>query len=312
MDASPRIKGSLPSMSYYFISGNIPDEFGGLTTSLLLRSKLFGELQQTPTNFLTFGFDAKFREKEEQFYRDQKIDANYTSLINLYESYLSDVTVGKRTYSEKIDLSTLIKQKQQSTLIKKMTLLFGRSLPEYELTPFDQSEAIQYVTYPVEKKREEYRKDGTIATVSYYQHNQDTPYLVEYVNADQLIYLDKTYTLDTQKNEYTLSKINWYSDEGNVIFNKESDMRQHWIKSIQKASNEPKLFLVDSRPQDRHILRLSKEKNSYYATILHSKHYGKNKSTLKQRFKELMANRLNLDAIFFLTKEQLNDFRLLT
>lgn len=147
--------------------------------------------------------------------------------------------------------------------------------------------------------------------MSYYQHNQDTPYLVEYVNADQLIYLDKTYTLDTQKNEYTLSKINWYSDEGNVIFNKESDMRQHWIKSIQKASNEPKLFLVDSRPQDRHILRLSKEKNSYYATILHSKHYGKNKSTLKQRFKELMANRLNLDAIFFLTKEQLNDFRLL-
>lgn len=158
MDASPRIKGSLPSMSYYFISGNIPDEFGGLTTSLLLRSKLFGELQQTPTNFLTFGFDAKFREKEEQFYRDQKIDANYTSLINLYESYLSDVTVGKRTYSEKIDLSTLIKQKQQSTLIKKMTLLFGRSLPEYELTPFDQSEAIQYVTYPVEKKEKSIEK----------------------------------------------------------------------------------------------------------------------------------------------------------
>ena len=36
----------LPDMMYYFISGGLPDNYGGLTKSLLLRSKLFGEESQ--------------------------------------------------------------------------------------------------------------------------------------------------------------------------------------------------------------------------------------------------------------------------
>ena len=91
-------------MTYYFISGNIPDKFGGLTTSLLLRSKLFGELKQTPTYFLTFGFDPRFKEKEEQFYNEERIHPDFTTLINMYDSFFSNIYKGKREYSESIDL----------------------------------------------------------------------------------------------------------------------------------------------------------------------------------------------------------------
>ncbi|WYP25862.1 alpha-glucosyltransferase N-terminal domain-containing protein [Alkalihalobacillus sp. FSL W8-0930] len=312
MESEDYTQQELPKMSYYFISGNIPDEFGGLTKSLLLRSKLFGELKKASTHFLTFGFDAHFREKEEQFFQEDRIHLEQTKLVNLYETFLSDVSIGKRTYTEKIDLDSLISHKKKPVVFQKVGQLFGSALPEYELTAFNDSDRIQFVDYPTELKREEYRKDGSLATVSYYQSGTEHPYLVEFINSNYLVYLDKTFTLHPEKEEYVLSKINWYSDQGLLMFNREGEIRQHWIDTIQKASNERKLFLVDSRPQDRYIFGTKKDKNTYYAAIIHSKHYGENKFTIKQRFKELMSKRLLLDAVFFLTNEQLRDFQTLT
>lgn len=250
----------LPNMTYYFISGNIPDKFGGLTTSLLLRSKLFGELKHTPTYFLTFGFDSRFKEKEEQFYNEKRIHPDFTRLINMYDSFLSDISKGKRAYSERIDLNKIKHRENQSVFMKKVSQLFTSSKEDQKVTWFEDSDHIQFVDYTDEHKREEYRRDGTLATVSYFHSDSENPYLIEYINKDNLVYLDKIFTTNNKTEESALTKINWYSDQGLQSFSRETDLRQFWIKQIQKASTEPKLFLIDSRPQDRHILNVPKEK----------------------------------------------------
>ena len=196
--------------------------------------------------------------------------------------------------------------------MKKVSQLFTTSKEDQKVTWFEDSDHIQFVDYTDEHKREEYRRDGTLATVSYFHSDSENPYLIEYINKDNLVYLDKIFTTNNETEESVLMKINWYSDQGLQSFSRETDLRQFWIKQIQKASTEPKLFLIDSRPQDRHILNVPKEKNSYYAAVAHSKHYGANKFTLKKRFEVLLSNRLKLDGVFFLTKEQIEDVELIT
>ncbi len=88
-------------MMYYFISGGLPDDYGGLTKSLLLRSKLFGEESQKNTAFLTFKFDLEFRRKKNELFERKKTDPQYTQVINMYDDFLSKRTKGKRIYSEK-------------------------------------------------------------------------------------------------------------------------------------------------------------------------------------------------------------------
>lgn len=70
----------LPDMMYYFISGGLPDDYGGLTKSLLLRSKLFGEESQKNTAFLTFKFDLEFRRKKTNSLKERKRTLNIHKL----------------------------------------------------------------------------------------------------------------------------------------------------------------------------------------------------------------------------------------
>ena len=67
-------------MMYYFISGGLPDDYGGLTKSLLLRSKLFGEESQKNTAFLTFKFDLEFRRKKTNSLKERKPTLNIHKL----------------------------------------------------------------------------------------------------------------------------------------------------------------------------------------------------------------------------------------
>lgn len=90
------IKQKIPDMNYYFISGGLPSNYGGLTKSLLLRSKLFGEECNRKTFFLTFRFDLELASKKQDLYKNGKIDEKYTSVINLYDDFLSVKTNGKK------------------------------------------------------------------------------------------------------------------------------------------------------------------------------------------------------------------------
>lgn len=307
---------TLPNMTYYFISGHLPKNYGGLTKSLLLRSKLFGRLQQKETHFLTFGFDLTLRKKVESLYQESVIDPNYTVVVNMYEDFLSDVSHGKRTYQEKLDIEQIQKLAHQNKVIKKLKELIGTKQNKIKVTYYKNEQTIKSVSFLNEEmkviKKEDYAEDNRLSVVSFFEPRERDPYLVEYVNRDQIVYLEKRYVQDPATNETKLSMINWYADDKMHTFTDEIDLCRHWTKAIQSNSEEPKLFLVDSRPQDKHVFEVPKSKNSYYAAIIHNKHYGENKHHIKGRYKKLMAHRFDLDAIFFITNEQLEDFYTLT
>lgn len=127
-----QLEKNLPDMEYYFISGSLPNNYGGLTKSLLLRSKLFGTFQQRNTSFLTFGYDLSFRTKVERLYKKEIIDPAYTQVVNLYDDFLADVSLGKRTY-EKRSVEEIIKLSKTNKVFEKIKNLFSNQNEKLEL-----------------------------------------------------------------------------------------------------------------------------------------------------------------------------------
>ena len=302
-------------MDFYFISGSLPNNYGGLTKSLLLRSKLFGSSQQTHTHFLTFGFDLSFRKKVEALYKKNIINPDYTNVINLYEDFLSDVSTGKRLYQERKELDEIKSLTNSNKFVRGIKRLLGNNQEQLDVS-YHKNNTIRFVRFFNHEqtliKKEEYCDDGRLSNVSHFEPGASDPYLIEFINRDNIVYLEKLFTQDETSNESTLSLINWYSDQELLSFIDESDLRRHWIRAIQLESDKPKLFLVDSRAQDKHVFEVKKDINSFYAAIIHNKHYGDNKYHIKGRYKKMMAHRFDLDAVFFITNEQLEDFTLLT
>lgn len=51
----------------------------------------------------------------------------------------------------------------------------------------------------------------------------------------------------------------WYAHEGIKTFKNEKALRQEWLTTIQYKNDRKKLFLVDSRKQDKYVFQLKKE-----------------------------------------------------
>ncbi|MCM3445741.1 alpha-glucosyltransferase N-terminal domain-containing protein [Bacillus velezensis] len=306
----------LPDMMYYFISGGLPDDYGGLTKSLLLRSKLFGEESQKNTAFLTFKFDLEFRRKKNELFERKKTDPQYTQVINMYDDFLSKRTKGKRIYSEKIELNQIKKHVSKGKVSKTISKMFGKSSNDYNLSNYSGSDDVRYVDYLNDEKqvikREEYNKEGKPVIVSHFDTKTNQIFLQEFINNENVVYLEKHFMWDDQSEAVKFTHFTWYSEEDPLTFKDEFELRRHWIDILQKENDRPKLFLVDSRLQDKHVFRVKKAPSSYYAAIIHNKHYGDNKFQIKGRYKELFGQINNLDAVFFITEEQIADFSLIS
>ncbi len=142
----------LPDMMYYFISGGLPDNYGGLTKSLLLRSKLFGEESQKNTTFLTFRLDLEFARKKNELFEKGKADSEYTQVINMYDDFLSKKTKGKRIYSEKIELDQIKRHVSKGKVSKAISKIFGKSSNDYILSYYSGGSAVRYVDYLNDEK----------------------------------------------------------------------------------------------------------------------------------------------------------------
>ncbi|WFA04808.1 alpha-glucosyltransferase N-terminal domain-containing protein [Bacillus sp. HSf4] len=301
-----------PDLTYYFISGSIPDDYGGLTKSLLLRSKLFGECG-IPTAFLTFRFDIAFRVKKKKLYDQQKVDPALTRILNMYEDFLGKKTSG-RLYAERMSLAKMKKKAGRSQLVKKFGEFFGPKI-DLDITFYDDGYSIRFADYFNHErkryKREEYTTCGTLMLVTYFDVQTNQKDREEFINEENRVYLEKHYKMNSENDTVELAQINWYSEEKTLQFSNESDLRRHWIEVLQFGSDQPKLFLVDSRPQDKHVFKVKKAPTSYYAAIIHSKHYGDNKYQIKARYKELFSELPNVDALFFITEKQMEDVSLI-
>ncbi|MED4828967.1 alpha-glucosyltransferase N-terminal domain-containing protein [Bacillus atrophaeus] len=309
------IKKEIPDMTYYFISGGLPNNYGGLTKSLLLRSKLFGEESKKKTSFMTFRFDVEMPNKISELYKNGKVDQEYTSIINLFDDFLSKKTKAKRLYDEKLELEQIKKQAVMGKIAKTVSKLFGGLKNKLVITCYADGQTIRYVDYMNDAKqvikREEYKKNGVLALVTYYDVQINKMYLQEFINEKNEVYLDKHYVWNSEKKDVQFTHFTWYSEEGERTIKDEAELRQYWIEYLQNENDKPKLFLVDSRPQDKHVFKVKKAPSSYYAAIIHNKHYGDTKYQIKGRYKEVFSQMYNLDAIFFITEEQIEDFNLI-
>ena len=66
---------------------------------------------------------------------------------------------------------------------------------------------------------------------------------------------------DDQNEAVKFTHFTWYSEEDPLTFKDEFELRRHWIDILQKENDRPKLFLVDSRLQDKHVFRVKKRRH---------------------------------------------------
>ncbi|MDY7046860.1 alpha-glucosyltransferase N-terminal domain-containing protein, partial [Virgibacillus sp. M23] len=155
----------------------------------------------------------------------------------------------------RIGLYQVKKQVGMWKFAKAMSRLLGKNSNEISVSYYGDGETIRYVDYWNDKnqliKREEYTKNGNLVLVTHYDVQLNKMYLQEYINDKNQVYLDKLYVWNNEEKDVQLSHIIWYSLEGEIKVKDESELRQYWIEYLQKENDKPKLFLVDSRPQDK-------------------------------------------------------------
>ncbi|MGE6630259.1 glycosyltransferase [Bacillus sp. NPDC077027] len=293
---------AFPDMDYYFITDGISEVYSGFAKSVLLRMERFGE-QRVPTTVLTCNFDANYYEKVKIIAGNHNNNPKQSKIINMYEDYIIPNSGSKRTYSEFILGESVIDMNQ--TVLPKL----NKTIQMYT---YDQhSNVIQYVDLYNEEqqlmKREEYDRNGSLRKVQSFIPHTGNVYLEEFIKNQNEVFLEKIYSADAKKN--VVLNINWYTQTSIQSFPNKTDLRKKWLTSIQHQNDRPKLFLVDSREQDRHVFKMEKRNSSYYAAFIHGCHYNENKNKLKPTYQELFkqVRKQNLDAVFFTTKEQKED-----
>ncbi|CUB16621.1 putative poly(glycerol-phosphate) alpha-glucosyltransferase [Bacillus safensis] len=293
----PQQQLQIPDMEYYFITGRIKEKYGGMTKSLLLRANLFG-LKNISTHFLTFSYDQEFSQKVKGIIDKQIVDPNMTKIQNMYDDFLIPNCKPKEQYQPVYHADNINKV----TCVKE-----GLSV---RYTRHEKSNRIEKVDYfhPNQQleKREEYNSQGQLHKVSYFSQDTGTVYRELFIYENTNIYMKKEYAELKEEAKSKLREITWYAQEGIKTFKNEKALRQEWLTTIQYKNDRKKLFLVDSRKQDKYVFQLKKRSSSYFSAIIHSKHYETEKAELRSDYNELFSQirKQKVDAVFFITEEQ--------
>ncbi|MFS0654166.1 glycosyltransferase [Bacillus sp. 179-C3.3 HS] len=290
----------LPEMEYYFITGKIKEKYGGLTKSLLLRAKLFG-LKNIPTHFLTFSYDPEFSRKVKGIIDKQIVNPDMTQIKNMYIDFL----IPNRKPAEQYQTSF------QADNINEV--VFNHEDPSVRLMRNEQTNQIETIEFFHQneqmEKREEYNTQGQLHKVSFFSLETGEVYEEIFIDQHTHVYMKKAYEYLEETSKNKLKELVWYAQEGIKTFKSEKALRQEWLMNIQHQNDRKKLFLVDSRKQDKYVFQMKKRSSSYYAAIIHSKHYETEKTTLRSDYKELFSQirKQKIDAVFFITEEQQRD-----
>ncbi|MES1034935.1 glycosyltransferase [Bacillus pumilus] len=297
--SQPQQQLQIPDMEYYFITGRIKEKYGGMTKSLLLRANLFG-LKDISTHFLTFSYDQEFPQKVKGIFDKQIVDPNVTKIQNMYEDFLIPNCSPKEQY-------------QPTYHAGNNKGSFDHEDPSVRMIRNEKSNQIEMVDYfhPNQQleKREEYNSQGQLHKVSYFSQETGTVYRELFIYENTHIYMKKGYADLKEEAKSKLRDIIWYSEEGIKTFKNEKELRQEWLTTIQYKNDRKKLFLVDSRKQDKYVFQLKKRSSSYFSAIIHSKHYETEKTVLRSDYNELFTQvrKQKVDAVFFITEEQKTD-----
>lgn len=235
-------------MEYYFITGKIKEKYGGMTKSLLLRANLFG-LKNITTHFLTFSYDQEFPQKVQGIIDKQVVDPNMTRIQNMYVDYL-------------IPNCKPMEQYQPTYHADNNKVSCDHEDPSVRFIRHEKSNQIEMVDYfqPNQQldKREEYNSQGQLHKVSYFSQETGKIYRELFIYENTHIYMKKEYDDLKDETKNKLRDIIWYSQDGMKTFKNEKGLRQEWLTTIQYKNDRKKLFLVDSRKQDKYVFQLKK------------------------------------------------------
>ncbi|PAK35682.1 hypothetical protein CHI04_06795 [Bacillus safensis] len=298
--SQPQQQLQIPDMEYYFITGRIKEKYGGMTKSLLLRANLFG-LKNISSHFLTFSYDQEFSRKVKGIIDKQIVDPKMTKIQNMYIDFLIPNGKPKEQYEPSFHADNINKVVFDH---EDLSVHFIRNEKS------NQIEMIDYF-YPNQQleKREEYNSQGQLHKVSYFSQETGNVYRELFIYEHTYIYMKKEYADLKEDSKSKLRDIIWYSHKGIKIFKSEKALRQEWLTTIQYRNDRKKLFLVDSRKQDKYVFQLKKRSSSYFSAIIHSKHYETEKTELRTDYNELFTQikKQKVDAVFFITEEQKKD-----
>ncbi|WP_410976900.1 glycosyltransferase [Bacillus safensis] len=298
--SQPQQHLKIPDMEYYFITGRIKEKYGGMTKSLLLRANLFG-LKNISSHFLTFSYDQEFPRKVKGIIDKQIVDPKMTKIQNMYIDFLIPNGKPKEQYVPSYHADNINK------------VVFDHEDQSVRFIRNEKSNQIEMIDYfyPNQQleKREEYNSQGQLHKVSYFSQETGNVYRELFIYEHTYIYMKKEYADLKEDSKSKLRDIIWYSHEGMKTFKSEKALRQEWLTTIQYRNDRKKLFLVDSRKQDKYVFQLKKRSSSYFSAIIHSKHYETEKTELRTDYNELFTQikKQKVDAVFFITEEQKKD-----
>ncbi len=298
--SQPQPHLQIPDMDYYFITGRIKEKYGGMTKSLLLRAKLFG-LKNISSHFLTFSYDPEFSRKVKGIIDKQIVNPKMTKIQNMYVDFLIPNSKPEEQYHPSYHPDNINE------------VVIDHEDPSVRFIRNEQTNQIEMIEFFHQnqqmEKREEYNTQGQLHKVSYFSQETGKVYQELFIYEHTYIYMKKEYVHLEEESKNKLKEMIWYAQEGIKTFKNEKALRQEWLMTIQYKNDRKKLFLVDSRKQDKYVFQLKKRSSSYFSAIIHSKHYETEKTALRSDYNELFTQirKQKVDAVFFITEEQKTD-----
>jgi len=176
---------------------------------------------------------------------------------------------------------------------------------------YDEMENLQFIDYFSEQrvrlKRETFDEKGYLNRVEYIDSRTNKTNVICYINNSGHCYLSTWINSSTGE----VTKVTLFRNNTDFVkeFNNEEELKKYWIEEYVIKNDEKPIIISDIRGLDNLVLSLENDRLAKVA-VMHNNHfvepftYG---AKIKKHKMNLFDNAHRMDAIVFLTEQQLDD-----
>jgi glycosyltransferase involved in cell wall biosynthesis len=299
-------KTNFPKGNYFFVTSKFGESFGGLTSSMFQRGRLFGQYANIPVTILTFNYNPNYETVIEKL-KEKKIMTESINFINLYD-YFRKESFSYLNRENSISEEGLVYHGQGSNIYR----FFENGLYKmYKKT--DEDGNLKIVHHFNENryryKTDEYDDKGYIHRTLFYDlFNPDAVRQTIFYRRNGSAYMTKWFKL--VENENKVERIQIYDLNGEIIKVLDTDLQmQHYFLDILTENAENNFIIAEARATDP-IIMSYKNKKAYKIYMTHDVHLEKPRnfdSPLLKDNKQVFENIDKPDAIVILTNKQKAD-----
>ncbi|WP_160725746.1 glycosyltransferase [Bacillus sp. USDA818B3_A] len=297
---------AFPDGNYFFVTSKFGESFGGLTSSMFQRGRLFGQYANVHSTVVTFNYNPNYGSVIDNL-RDRKIMSNSIHFINLYD-YFRRESVQYEKKENKVEEEGLVYHQQGTNIYR---FFYNGLYKKYKR--FDQEGNLKVVHHFNENryryKTDEYDNMGYIHRTHYYDlFSPDIVRQTIFYRKNGSAYMTKWFKLVDNENQ--VERIQIYDQSGEIITVLDSDLQmQHYFLDIL-TNNEEKNFIISEARAADPIIMSYKNKHAFKIFMTHDVHLEKPRnfdSPLLKENKEVFENIDKPDAIVILTNKQKSD-----